>query len=317
MGLSLLPLIWLDPVEHFSAFRTVLLVHAFAAATQDASIDRLAISTVPDGERGRINGYMQAGMLAARSLFGGVSLVIAESIGWHAVMVAMVACILVTMTLVAWTPRGTDPPAGSLPGRFNDFLGHLRAAARLRATWIGLLFALVSAAGFEATGSLLGPFLVDSGYSQGSIGAFFALPGIVATIAGGLLGGWMTDRFGFRKSLGAGIVAFSVPVIALGTMGLGGTPYPVSPFVILTALYFFIGMFTTSSYALFMKLTRPALGATQFSSYMSATNACESWATWSGGRLTLQAGYGGTFIVMALVSLASLALLPFLRPKEA
>jgi MFS family permease len=47
MGLSLLPLIWLDPVGHFNWWGALLLVHAFCAATQDVAIDALAINSVP------------------------------------------------------------------------------------------------------------------------------------------------------------------------------------------------------------------------------------------------------------------------------
>ena len=71
MGLALVPLAWLDPVQHFDTWRMLLLVHAFSAATQDVAIDALAIGAVPPGERGRLNGAMQAGMLTGRSVFGG------------------------------------------------------------------------------------------------------------------------------------------------------------------------------------------------------------------------------------------------------
>jgi hypothetical protein len=44
----------------------------------------------------------------------------------------------------------------------------------------------------------------------------------------------------------------------------------------------FIGLFTAASYALFMDLTDPKLGGTQFSAFMAATNGCESWSGWAG-----------------------------------
>jgi PAT family beta-lactamase induction signal transducer AmpG len=78
-------------------------------------------------------------------------------------------------------------------------------------------------------------------------------------------------------------------------------------------MYFFVGVFTAASYALFMDLTDPRLGATQFSAYMAATNACESWSAWGGGRLTAAYGYPAAFVVMSLVSLASLPLLAVIR----
>ena len=47
MGLTLLPLLWLDPVSRFEAWRVLLVLHAVAAATQDVAIDALAINSVP------------------------------------------------------------------------------------------------------------------------------------------------------------------------------------------------------------------------------------------------------------------------------
>lgn len=70
MGLSLLPLIWLDPVSGFQAMGALLLLHAFAAATQDVAIDALCISSTSASERGQYNGWMQAGMLVGRAAMG-------------------------------------------------------------------------------------------------------------------------------------------------------------------------------------------------------------------------------------------------------
>jgi len=70
--------------------------------------------------------------------------------------------------------------------------------------------------------------------------------------------------------------------------------------LLFAALYVAIGLFTASSYALFMDLTDPRLGATQFSAYMGATNACESWSAVLGGRLIASSGYPAAFAVMAL-----------------
>lgn len=41
-------------------------------------------------------------------------------------------------------------------------------------------------------------------------------------------------------------------------------------------VYLRAGLITASAYALLMQLTDPRLGATQFSAYMGAVNACES-----------------------------------------
>lgn len=94
MGLALLPLAWLDPAEHFGWWRVLLLTHGFCAATQDVAIDALAINTVPSDERGRINGYTQAGVLAGRSLFGGGSLLLAGTLGKPGMILALVGAMV-------------------------------------------------------------------------------------------------------------------------------------------------------------------------------------------------------------------------------
>ena len=71
MGASLLPLMFLTLQRNFALVVLLLLLHAFAAATQDAAIDALSIACVPSTERGAINGWMQAGMLEGLALFGG------------------------------------------------------------------------------------------------------------------------------------------------------------------------------------------------------------------------------------------------------
>jgi len=77
----------------------------------------------------------------------------------------------------------------------------------------------------------------------------------------------------------------------------------------LVLVYLGIGWFTASSYALFMDLTDVRLGATQFSTFMAATNACEAWAVWVGGRGVANFGYGPALLGMAALGLLGLIFL--------
>lgn len=309
MGLTLLPLLYLTPAEDFSLLTVLLLAHAFSAATQDVSIDALAINALDQHEYGNINGYMQAGMLLGRSIFGGGALLAAHLLGWRWIFIGLIACVWSSLLLLLLV--------GEPPARNNARLGfgtYLGAALKNRRTWIGLLFALVAAAGFEATGALAGPYLIDRQLSEETIGFFFAIPVVIATLVGGLIGGKISDRLGRTKTVGLFLAGFAVTIMGLGSVeGFYGTA--ASPTLLLgflLAMYFFIGLFTASSYALFMDLTDPRLGATQFSTFMAATNGCESWSTWAGGRIVAGAGYPAAFFVMSAVSLLSLPLLKFL-----
>ena len=308
MAAALLPLIWIDPVGGFNWWRGLLLAHAVAASTQDVAIDALAIGAVPPESRGRLNGAMQAGMLTGRSVFGGGVLLIGAWLGIAGMIAMLVLWILVAMIAALWLRQIEPPhrPDGA------SFAGALAAAARMKATWIGLAFALVAGAAFEATGQLAGPYLVDRSVPETSIGVFFGLVVVAAMLTGGLTGGAAADRFGRLKTAALSLVGFSAFIVVLAVADGAGTTAAVL-MALLAAMYFFVGLFTAASYALFMDLTDPRLGATQFSAYMAATNACESWSAWGGGRLAAANGYPAAFVVMSLVSLASLPLLAGIR----
>jgi MFS transporter, PAT family, beta-lactamase induction signal transducer AmpG len=311
MGATLLPLIWLDPLTDFDTWRWLLLAHAFAAATQDVAIDALAINSVPPRDRGILNGCMQAGMLTGRSLFGGGALLVASTLGRGWMIGALVGWI--------WLALGTlffvREPAGLAPSheRFATFRGHLAEALRRRTVWLGLGFALVAGAAFEATGQLAGPYLVDRDVDAAAIGIFFGVFAVGATLTGGLLGGRLSDQWGRLRTVGSFLVGIAASVSLLAAADLGGWHGQTTLFALLTLLYFFIGLFTASSYALFMDLTDPRLGGTQFSTYMAATNGCEAWSAWAGGRIAGAAGYPAAFVTMSLVSLAGLGFLRTLR----
>lgn len=311
MGATLVPLLWLDPVTQFGAWRILLLLHAFSAATQDVAIDALAINSVPPDQRGLLNGCMQAGMLGGRSLFGGGALLMAAWFGWNWLVLLLVGWIWVTLAVVLLvkTPAAVAPARGA-----GEFRRALAGALRQRTTWMGIAFALTSAAAFEATGQLAGPFLVDRGVSASTIGIFFGIVVVAAMLTGGLLGGALSDRWGRRRSVALFVAGFVGMILALAGSDAAGS-HPSVLLVLLAGMYFFVGLFTAASYALFMDLTDPRIGGTQFSTFMAATNGCESWSTLAAGRIAGSAGYSSAFLALSAASVLSLALLKWLTPR--
>ena len=104
------------------------------------------------------------------------------------------------------------------------------------------------------------------------------------------------------------LVAMSLAVVMLAVALIGGISGGVA-MGLLCAVYLGIGCFTAASYAWFMDLTDPKLGATQFSTFMAATNGCEAWAVWVAGRLVMRIDYGPGFLVMAAAGLLGLGFL--------
>jgi len=301
MGACLIPLLWLEPTEHLDIWIALLFAHAFFAATQDVAIDALAVTTTDPQQRGWLNGAMQAGMLLGRSLFGGGAILVATHFGWHAVLIALLVAIWGSVIFLCNTTFETDQKVLQ-SSVWSQFSSSIRQAISARNTWMGLGFALTAGAGFEAMGALAGPFLVDQGVSVNVTGVFFGIPVVLAMLFGGLVGGKLADRGERRRTVARHLGLLCILVSLVGIATLAGAPVVVV-MGLMGLVYIAIGLFTAASYALFMDLTDPRLGATQFSTFMAATNGCEAWAAWMAGRLVASAGYGAAFVVMPVIAL--------------
>jgi MFS family permease len=319
MGATLAPLFFLDTHSDLSFIVAFLFAHAVAAATQDASIDALAIATVPPSERGRVNAWMQVGMLAGRSLLGGGALIMAVWFGNQIVTALLIAVIYSSSVLLIISKQRLELNAdtGKFAERFRSFVKRALVVLTRRSTWVGLLFAGIGGAAFESVGAVAGPFLIDRGFSTENVGVFFAIPSVLAMIVGALAGGYISDRIGKQAAVMLFLVAMVGVVFLLASADwLFGAGVGIWLFVLLTFLYFTIGLFTAGSYALFMDITDPKLGATQFSAFMGATNGCETWSTYTVGRLVATNGYPLTFIVMSCISLLAVPMVRSLKSQQ-
>ncbi|MEO8681460.1 MAG: MFS transporter [Vicinamibacterales bacterium] len=311
MGLLLLITLRFDWKAEFGVVSVFLILHAVTAALQDVSVDAYAVAIVAPEHRGSINAWMQVGMLTGRALFGGGALLVASWIGDTAMMLMLVGAIWSSLAVLGVAGAlegvaGADAGA-SIGGRRAVFLLALGEVLRARSTWLVLGFAIIGGAGFEAVGILVGPYLLDRGFSSAQIGGFLFLPIVGALILAALAAGTLADHLERRRTVGSVLVLMVVTIAVLSQLSVTAPGW--LPLGLLALLYFLIGAFTTASYALFMDQTDARLGATQLSTYMSGTNVCESGSAFAVGKLVGVAGYGTAFLVMALVSLVGLPLL--------
>ena len=308
MGAALIPLIFIEPQNNFFIWGLFLFIHSLSAATQDVSIDALVINVIAKNERGKLNGFMNAGMLIGRSIFGGGTLILAYELGLNYMIGLLVIIIFAVMTVLIFV-KEPEPPLKT-KNLFKIFIENFSLSFKSKNTWSAILFALTSAAAFEVAGGLAGPFLMDLKVSQETIGVFFALPVVIAMFIGGLIGGYISDKIDRKSAVRFFLIGFVAAVLLISIYNFINPL--INEIVFLSAysvMYFFVGLFTASSYALFMDVTNPKIGGTQFSTYMAATNGCEAWTVWSAGLIVAGFGYSPAFILMSVVSLASLMFL--------
>lgn len=305
MAATLAALLLFEPEAHLGALTALLLLHALCAATQDVAIDALAIRATPVAEQGRLNGAMQVGMILGRLLFSTGVL----WFGWshQATVVALAAVVLAIAGSVLLLPAGERPRHRHRPRQLRRWLAAVFATPRI--LWLAL-FALIGGAGFEAAGSLSGPWFVARGLDDDAIGTVRLLAAL-AMATGAVAGGVVADRRGARRAAALWLVAVAAVGLAMASADAAGQGGPaLAAFV---SLYLALGGLTAASYALFMQHSKGPMKATLFSSMMGLTNLCESWAGRLGGELARAYGYPVAMATPALLSLAGLWLLRRLR----
>lgn len=102
-----------------------------------------------------------------------------------------------------------------------------------------------------------------------------------------MVGGFLAGKLGQRQSVAIFLILFVMFDCALAGLdvlfGESGRNWIV---ILLAILYICISLFTAASYALFMDITDPRIGVTQFSAFMGATNGGgESRSSFGVGRL--------------------------------
>ena len=326
MGLTLIPLAVLDLHQDFLLVGAVLLAHAFAAATQDVAIDGLCVRVTAEAERGRLNGWMQAGMQVGRALFGGGALIAAGRFGLVGVVLMLAAVTTGTAIALAGSKipgeQGGSIQAVIQSGLIRQRMWHvvreMSLLVRRPATWAAVAFALTAGAAFEALGAVQGPLLLDQGFRQDEIGQLMAVPIVVCTIVGALAGGYLADRYGHRRIVLVGLLWLVCNVGATGLLERSPSEpsRPASLPMLLMATSLGIGLFTSSSYAMFMDVVDRRVAGTHLSALMGATNGCESWSGLAVGQLTRQIGLGTALLLMCVVSLLSLPLLWLVRKPQ-
>jgi PAT family beta-lactamase induction signal transducer AmpG len=204
MGLS-------DPTA--GLWRTALLavLVAFCSASQDIVIDAYRIELLDEKQQGAGAAVYVIGYRIAMLVSGAGALLIADQAGWAAAYATMAALMLVGVATVLLSP---EPRASALlePGErrapgvwvreaviepFAEFLRRNGLATAL----VILLFIMLYKLGDALLGVMANPFYVDLGFSKTEVASVVKTFGLVATLAGGLLGGTLISARGILPAL--------------------------------------------------------------------------------------------------------------------
>lgn len=311
MGLTLLPLLFLDLKTDFNLCLNVLLVHSLFSSIQDIAIDSLAISITGPADYGKINGWMQVGQFFGRATFGGGTILMLKYLTFNAVVSTLISVIFVICFISSQSKVLKDAPASYGAMNLKNLFLNFKKALWRKSIFIGLLFALTILSAEKGFIGLIGPYLMDRGFDKATIGTFLAFPAIILTVAGALIGGYAADKFGKKVTLIYSTVFFVLLVFSAVSL------VPQQLLIgVLGLIYFMVGVTITTSYSFLMNMTDPMVAATQFSTLMGMINLCEAYSVYIIGKLSTVYNYPTAILVTCGISLLSLVFLKFLKEEK-
>ena len=202
------------------------LVVAFSSSTQDIVVDAWRIEAAGDSdELGLLSSAYQLGYRAAIIVTDALILISANHFGWRISYAAMAVLMAVGVgaSLVAIEPlraaraagSPAETPLSSGRGLYDAIIGPFREFFRTYGWLAALMLAMISFYQLPEfmMGPMANPFYRDLGLSKDAVGAVRGSVGLVATLVGIAAGGVSTLRFGYLKTLIAG-VAIKILVIA-------------------------------------------------------------------------------------------------------
>jgi len=340
MAATLMSTVLLKLPEQLALFTVILLVHNSFGAMQDVAIDALACSTLAEHERGLANGLMFAGASIGQAIGGSGVLFLSVYTGFQPTFFFVAGAILAVTLLVvlpmreaATAPRAVAQGVSRLRAagiEMRDFaVESFRSFLGTRGAYLGLLFALLPSGAMCLGLALQSNLAVELGLNDDQV-AWLNLWSSVISAGFMVAGGLASDRWGRRRTLAVYIALMSLPVLYLmGVLQQHGWIMPVSQkdpsravpaAALVTALWIATltyavaqGLMYGTRSAIFMDVTNPRVAATQFTAYMALLNLNIAYsATWQGIAIE-SLGYPQTMLIDAILGLACLALLPWMK----
>ena len=304
-ALALLPV--LPPAPLGAALIALLLTFTTAAATQDVAIDAYTIELLEPGEEGVANGVRVSAYRAALIVSGGLLVGLAARAGWGVAYWGAAAIAAGLAFLVLRLPPVRRRPQTAVEWRttFRAWLARPGAASVF-------LFVFLYKVGDTAMGPMVKPFWVDRGLSLGEIALISTTFGVAASVAGALVGGVFTSRWGIFRALWIlGLLqAFSNLGYAAVAWADGGRAaiYAASLVESFTG-----GLGTAAFLSFLMNVCEKQQAATQYALLSALFNLSGSLAGALSGVGAARLGYGAYFALTFALAFPAYAFLPRAR----
>jgi len=308
----------------------VFFIHNCFASLQDVATDALAVDLLQPNERGRVNGFMWGSKLAGIAFGGaGMATVIALTNLKTAILLQAGITLAVLGLVIAWRERPgerrfpwSDGQAQADIGRSNFgvmiTLRELKRALSTRTTAMLILVAGTYAMAEGLYDPLTVEFFVQKlGWSAAQFAGAQGTLGVIAELAGALLGGYLCDRMGRRKIARLGLLLMSAVLLSFAMTSAYWDHAWYPHVLLLPAFKGTLAFATVSLFSLYMKVAWTRAAATQFTLYMAMANVgyavgakLNAWIEHAGFSLSL----AGFYFLAGLLPIVPALLLTGLNP---
>lgn len=291
--------------EHLGILMFLFTLAGFFSSTQDIAADALAVRLFSTEERGMGNTVQAGGNLVGGMLGGGLSLIFYHWLGWQACLLSLTACVtLPFISLLSFhEPPKVTQENGTRAG-YGTLLRFFLRPGMLH--WICILLAL-RVVGMAAYG-MLGPILVDMGWSLERIGMAMYLFGPVFGLTGAGVAGWITTRFGRKFTVQLSMVFTILTVLGM-FLPVNGHSTTVVVYSIVGLLNCAYGFGSTVLYTVIMDKCDPISAGTDFSLQMALTNGTMFVAAGIALNAAERIGYSGVLVACAVLAVAFMILI--------
>ena len=343
---GLLGIAYTDPSQDLETIVYFALLVAFASATQDIAIDAYRIEAVEKSLQGAMAGTYQVGYRFGLIAAGAGALYIASFTSWplaYTVMAALVGVGMATVLIIR-EPEVTRDQAtllreaallrkiegdnqgdgflhrllawfsGAVVSPLVDFFARNGSFALVILAFVGL-YRLSDI----TLGVMANPFYIDIGFTKEEIANIAKLYGVIATLAGALIGGVLVVRIGLLRSLLVGAVLVAATNLVFALLAVVGNDIVMLTLAI-SADNISAGLAGSVFIAYLSSLTNTAYTATQYALFSSLFTLPGKIVAGGSGFVVEAVGYVNFFFYASALGIPAILLVLYLmyhyRQKE-
>ena len=314
-----------DPKHNLPRMAVLAVLVAFLSASQDIVIDAWRVESLTPDQQAPGAAMIQSGYRIAMLVSGAGGLLIANYAGWFAAYATMAAFVGVGMLVFLLCPEPKVAvkdvrAAGSgwqavqqafvtaVIGPFRDFMR--------RPLWPLILVCIFGYKLGEAMAGVMStPRYISLGFSLPEIAFASKVFGFFSIVAGALLGGVVTTKFGIRRSLIVCGVLQSIGNLFFVLQAVGGHRIGYLALCV-TAENLTGAMAGTALVTYLSSLCSPAYTATQYALLAALASLGRTVVASSGGILSERIGWVRFFLVTSVAALPAVLLLIWIGPRD-